>query len=214
MNTFLTYRHGFWIGLVAAAAFLPACGLFGGKDKVDPSMTSAETSSTQRREVSAESQEAQLREIVEEHVARAARVDSPEAAPVVKLKPYFLKEFTQYPAGTSSMEVSIRETQSRMAPRVADVTLPKLRYATRMHRKRDVARGDSHFYRETGNETLTYQWRNGRWAQVASMFVVDAKEEQVGGEWRAVEPAPEEQPVLPGGDEGFFRRMFGGIFGR
>ena len=114
----------------------------------------------------------------------------------------------------TDLDVRIRETESRMAPLVADVTLPKLRYATEMHRKKDAAREDSYFYRETGDETLTYQWRNGRWVQVASLFVVETKEERVGGEWRAVEPVPEEETVLPAQDEGFFGRIFGGIFGR
>ena len=82
------------------------------------------------------------------------------------------------------------------------------------HRKKDAAREDALFYRETGSETLTYQWRNGRWVQVASLFVVDVKEEPDGAGWRAVEPRIKEELDLQGEDEGFFRRMFGGIFGR
>ena len=83
-----------------------------------------------------------------------------------------------------------------------------------MHRKKDAAREDSFFYRETGNEILTYQWRNGRWVQVASLFVVDVKEERDGDGWRAVEPQAKEELLLKDEDEGFIRRMFGGIFGR
>ncbi|MFO7976153.1 MAG: hypothetical protein R6V12_16135 [Candidatus Hydrogenedentota bacterium] len=164
--------------------------------------------------MSAESQEEVLRRTVEEHVARAARIDSPEEAPLVKRDPYFLKEYSTYSSDIGDMEVRIRETESRMAPKVAEVTLPKQRYVTKMHRKKDAAREDSNFYRETGEETLTYEWRNNRWVQVASLFVVERKEERAGGDWQVVEPEEEEETGVPEADEGFFKRMFGGIFGR
>jgi hypothetical protein len=177
-------------------------------------MTETEAAPAGGEAVSRTSREAQLREVVEAHVAKAKRVQSFEEAPLVRHDPYYLKEFSEYPAGVTDMEVRIRERESRMAPMVADVTLTKQRYATQMHRKKNAAREDSFFYRETGDETLTYQWRNGRWSQVASLFVVDTKEGRVDGEWRAVEPEPEEETVLPEGERGFFSRIFGGIFGR
>jgi hypothetical protein len=201
------------LGMVAAVS-LPACSLFRGKNAVETTGSAAEGTAVKEQRVSGESQEELLQQEVEEHVARAARIDSPEKAPIVKHHPYFLKEYSLYPAGISDMEVRIRETESRVAPKVANVTLEKQRYATKMHRKKNIAREDSNFYRESGKETLTYEWRNDRWVQVASLFVVDVKEERVGGEWQAVEPEVKEEAILPEEDEGFFKRVFGGIFGR
>jgi hypothetical protein len=198
--------------LLVVAASLPSCALFRGEkggveaEEANPG-GAVET-------VSASVQEEQLRGAVERHVGRSEKIDSLAEAPLVKHDPYFLKEFSEYPTGLEDLDVQYRETESRMAPRVADVTLSKVRYATDMHRKKDRAREDGDFYRETGTETLSYQWRNGRWVQVASMFIVEKKEEQVNGEWRRVEPVVEEEEVFMEQDEGFFRRLFGGIFGR
>jgi len=166
---------------MVAAVSLPACSLFRGKNAVETTGSAAEGTAVKEQRVSGESQEELLQQEVEEHVARAARIDSPEKAPIVKHHPYFLKEYSLYPAGISDMEVRIRETESRVAPKVANVT---------------------------------YEWRNDRWVQVASLFVVDVKEERVGGEWQAVEPEVKEEAILPEEDEGFFKRVFGGIFGR
>lgn len=202
------------IGLVGTifAVGLPACSLFRGKSEIESAPTASGPAA--REQVSGTSQEELLRQTVEEHVAQAVRIDSPEEAPVVKREPYFLKEYAAYPAGLSDMEVRIRETESRMAPKVADVTLAKQRYVTEMHRKKNAAREDSTFFRETGEETLTYEWRNNRWVQVASLFVVDVKEVRTNGEWQAVEPEIEEETFVTEPERGFFKRMFGGIFGR
>lgn len=202
------------IGVVGTilAVGLPACSLFRGKSEIESAPMASEPAT--REQVSETSQEEMLRQTVEEHVARAGRIDSPEEAAVVKHDPYFLKEYAAYPAGLTDMEVRIRETESRMAPKVADVTLAKQRYATEMHRKKNEAREDSTFFRETGEETLTYEWRNNRWVQVASLFIVEVKEERVNGEWRAMEPEVEEETFVTEPEGGFFKRVFGGIFGR
>jgi len=204
-----------WTALVVIALLvLPGCGRFGGRTEKDLSMTAPEAADTQRHEMSAAAKEQRLRDTVEELVADAARIDTPERAPIIKREPYFLKEYSLYPTGAASMKLQIHQTQSRVAPLVGEAVIPKQRFATEMHRKKDAAREDSFFYRETGNEILTYQWRNGRWVQVASLFVVDVKEERDGDGWRAVEPQAKEELLLKDEDEGFIRRMFGGIFGR
>ncbi len=209
------YRYRIMCALgIAVAVSLSGCSLFRGKGTVDSEGPPSGASALEGQQASAESQEERLRKTVEEHVTTESRVTSPEEAPVVKRAPYFLKEYSEYPKSVSDMQVSIRETESRMAPEVADVTLSKQRYVTEMHRKKDDAREDSNFYRETGKETLTYQWRNNRWVQVASLFVVELKEERTGGEWQAVEPKLKEETVLPEEDEGIFKRVFGSIFGR
>ncbi|MGI6461221.1 MAG: hypothetical protein ACOX5J_14230 [Candidatus Hydrogenedentales bacterium] len=215
MDKQIVRRKVVWTALVVIALLVsPGCGRFGSRGKKEVSMTASQTVETQRQELSAAAKEQRLREAVEELVADAARVDTPERAPVVKHKPYFLKEYSLYPKGAASAKLQIHETQSRVAPLVGEATIPKQRFATEMHRKKDAAREDSSFYRETGSEILTYHWRNGRWMQVASLFVVDVKEEQGESGWRAVEPQVKEDPFLKGEDEGFVRRMFGGIFGR
>ncbi len=181
---------------------------------MDPAASGREFAQDNGERISGVSEAEQLRDAVSSHVARASQVDGPADAPLVRRSPYFLKEYARYPNDMTEIEFEILETDSRLAPRVADVTLPKRRYATQMHRRRDAAREDGNFFRETGEETLTYQWRNGRWVQVASLFVVDVREQRVNGEWREVEPELEEDVFMREPEGGIFRRMFGGIFRR
>ena len=202
-------------GFVAiAVTSLPACNVFRRGGRVDPAAPGRVLAQEDEERLSGATQKEQLRAAVASHMARSSSVDGPADAPLVRRAPYFLREYARYPNEAAEMDMDIRETESRLAPHVADVTLPKRRYATQMHRRRDAAREDTNFFRETGEETLTYQWRNGRWVQVASLFVVDVKEQRVNGEWREVEPELDEDPFMREPEPGFFGRMFGSIFGR
>lgn len=150
--------------------------------------------------------EARVRQVVD---ARIARADStPE---FVRHKPYFYKKYEEYP--NASYDVALTAKDSRTVPYIAEVRLPKVRYATKMRRNRGEARDDTNFLRETGTEIQTYELRYGDWIFVGSMFQVDRKEERVNGEWV---PAQEEvtKTVMEESNQGWFGRTWSWITGR
>lgn len=139
-----------------------------------------------------------LRRTVAEQ-ARQTNARADQAPQITYRKPYFYKEYAVYPESGEDASVVVQETQKRSAPYVADVTLAKQRFATRLHRKRMDAEADANFLRDTGTETLTFELRNGQWARTGSLFVATVSEERVNGEWTPVQEtairtaAPEEE---------------------
>ena len=135
--------------------------------------------------------EAALRSAVSGMVRSAPAAENPEYGELRRHKPYFFREYSVYPDGADTARVLIRDTESRTAPKTGSVRLPKVRYTTELRRKRDEARRDSHYFRQTGTETLSYEWRDGQWHYLGSLFVVDATEENINGEW-----VPSEREVM------------------
>jgi hypothetical protein len=123
--------------------------------------------------------------------------------------PYYSKEYSIYPGGVESAEIGITETDSRLRPYVATVKLERQRYTTRLHRERGEAEADADFIRETGTETLTYEWRGNDWMKVGSLFVAQLSEQQVDGQWAPIQEtekrtvATEEEAA----EGGWFSRM-------
>lgn len=158
---------------------------------------------------------AALDRAVNEHIAGApANVDNAQGK-FVRRKPYYFKEYALYPDGPGSFKTFISETESRTAPYLADVKLAKVRYATRLHQKKDEARSDENYLRETGVETLSYEYRNSAWALLGSFFVIDKTEENVNGEWVPLEP--EVRKATSGEDaekQGWFKRTWSRLLGR
>ena len=161
----------------------------------------------------AASREAALRKLVKRHVEQAARTTSEDRHELERSKPYYYKEYSVYPEGTERMTIEIREQDSRSRPYVADITLPKIQYSTRLHRKRQEAVEDDNFLRGTGTETLTYELRNGRWRPVGSLFVAEKTEENINGEWV---PLEEEivRTIEAEERKGWFARQWSKIMGR
>jgi len=127
-------------------------------------------------------------------------------------RPYFFKEYSVYPDGADEFDADIRETESRTAPVVANVTLEKQRFATRLHRKRAEAAADENFLRDTGVETMTFEWRGGQWKRVGTLFVAEKTEEYVNGEW--VPPQEEIQRTVAEEERpGWWGRTWGKITG-
>lgn len=152
--------------------------------------------------------EARLRSAVESMIASTNTTPQ-----FIRNKPYFYKEYEVYPAESSNYTVDLTEKDSRTVPYIADVRLPKVRYATKMHRNRGEARDDTNFFRETGTEVRTYELRYGDWFFVGSMFQVDTKEEQINGEWV---PAQEEvvKAVADEPSQGWLGRTWSWVTGR
>jgi hypothetical protein len=140
--------------------------------------------------VSDSDREAALVKTVQQSIDSANRRGAEQRDAVVQRKPYFFKAYDVYSGSAEDAKVVIQEKDSHSLPYVADVTIEKQRFGTRLHRKRMDAERDSSFLRETGMETVTYEHRNGKWQRAGSLFVAEKKEEQVNGEWAAVKEAP------------------------
>jgi len=132
---------------------------------------------------SAAEYEAALREVVNRHVAHAGREEDMTRAPLIRRRPYYLKEFVLYPSDASEAQVTLQHRESRTRPYIADVKVEKRRYYTEPQKKRKAAQQDLQFYRDTGHETLTYEYRDNRWWRVGSLFVPEKSEEYINGEW-------------------------------
>ncbi len=105
---------------------------------------------------------------------------------VVFKKPYYFRAYSVYPGADEEYSLEFTEKESRTTPLSAEMVVDKIRFATRMHRKKEDARIDKNFLRDTGTETTSYELRNGRWNRIGSLFVADKTEELVGGEWQSI----------------------------
>lgn len=169
---------------VLSALACASCGLFGGR--TDRSYEAGAASAVSNTPTLSD-YKADLRARVRERIKNAAKNAAEQRAALIRRKPYFFKEYEVYPGGPDKLKLTIQETESRSAPLIADVVLAKQRYATRLHRNRKAAQADTHFLRDTGTETITYELRGGRWIRVGSLFVASKSEEQIKGEWAPVE---------------------------
>lgn len=125
----------------------------------------------------------QLRGLVQQTMTKANQEQDQLRKDVIKRHPYFFKEYSVYDDPGQPFDVVLHKTESRMRPYLADVKLDKTRYSTRFARRYKDAKADEAFFRDKGQETLTYQWRNKEWKQVGSLFVSEMSEEYVNGEW-------------------------------
>jgi len=196
------------ITLICVLFTAASCGVFrGGRGSTVKSQSASVVAATQ------DDHDATMKAAIANHIKKNRQVNSAQDAPVIKYDPYFVREYSEYQGSASSAVIKYRDTESRMSPRVADVTLKKIRYVTEMHRKRKNAIADNVFFRETGKETLSFQWRNNRWVQVAGIFIIDKKERHADGKWELVEPAPPKKDILAAPPRrGIFGRIFGDLF--
>jgi len=199
-----------WVTIGIVALGLAGCAHSGRRDKEEASPVSAPA---QR---SAKDYENNLRNLVKSRVEAVTKGADVQRSRIVKRKPYFYREYEVYPEGVDNLEVLMQEKESRSVPYVADVTLPKQRFATKFHRKRREAEADINFLRDTGNQTITFELRNGKWTRVGSIFVAEKTEENVNGEWLPVKEtatrtvAAEEEKAKGG----WFKRAWSKIAGR
>lgn len=166
-----------WMTFVFSLAIASgACGRFGpanGAERIAEANPSAPIAE----------QRAQLREIVGDQIAQAERSANADKNELIAKEPYYYKEYSEYPQGAESADITLRESESRAAPYIADVRIDKIRYSTRLHRDKSDARVDQNFLRDTGRETITYELRGGYWTKVGTLFVAEKTEENINGEW-------------------------------
>jgi len=162
-----------------------------------------------------QSPEDTLRATVSRHVKTANARAQQDEKPLTRRPPYFYKQFDVYPEGAAILEMVIQETESQTAPAIADVQLPRIRYVTQFHRKREAALEDDRFIRDTGTETLTYELRKNEWHKIGSLFVAEKTEKQVDGQWVAVEAEIQRTAQSEEPEEGnWFARAWKAITGR
>ena len=160
-----------------------------------------------------EDHEEAFRKTVQRYIESAQRERLAEDQKIIRRRPYFLKEYAEFPQGSDVFEYEITETESRTAPYVAEADVPKVRFSTRLHRDRADAADDDNYLRDTGTETVSYEYRNGRWARLGSLFVADTSEEKVGGAWVPV--TEEAERTVPEEEQpGIFGRTLNFITGR
>lgn len=198
-------RRLFFVPLLAATLAL-GCHHKSDQAALDPALTNPSGEASSDRV-------ADLRGEVHKRIEIAARTQGEDKQRVVHRSPYFYKEYGDYPGGSDTFEVQTTNNESRTAPMSASVTIAKTRYSTRLHRDRDEAERDTNFLRDQGTERLSFLFRNGRWIMNGSTFVADKSEENVNGQWVAVQEtvqrtvAQEEKP-------GWFSRTWATITGK
>ncbi len=127
--------------------------------------------------------EAQVRAMMRDHLAAMERRSQNSKHDLLRKKPYYYKEYVEYPGEPPEIEVNLRGADSRAVPYVAEVTVDKIRFSTPLHRNKANAREDDNFLRSTGEETITCELRSGYWTEVGSLFVAEKTEEYINGEW-------------------------------
>ena len=198
--------------VAVAAGFLTSCSTIGGWFGGGKDAPAVEQGDSAVNAANQEEAEARLREMVSGYVNSELRAGTKDQPELVHKRPYFYRQFVEYPGGADQFEVTLQENESRTRPMAAEVRLDKVRFSTQMHRKRDLALEDTAFLRDTGTETLHYELRNGRWHRSGSLFVADKTEEYLEGEW----VPRREQTVRVNPDEnrpGWFSRTMSKIFG-
>jgi len=209
-----TFRVSGVVALCIMMTMSVSCSIFrqNGKDKEKEPAAIVEA----QAEPAVADPEAQLRDVMLGEIAMAERAKDEKKTNVIRKKPYFFKEWVEYPdSAESDMRITVQEKDRHSTPYIADVTVPKQRFVTRFHLKRVEAEQDASFLRESGTETVTFEMRNGKWTRVGSMFVADSTEENVNGEWvplqetaRRTVAAEEEK------SESWFKRTWATIVGK
>lgn len=148
-----------------------------------------------------------LNEIIREEIAAGGEQKEGAIVPVIYRRPYYFREYSVYPDGPDGFSADFRENDSRTRPLMAEVKLSKIRYSTQMYRKEHEAAADTNFFKDTGVETLVFEWHNGRWTRIGAIFDAQKTEEKIGEEW--VPRREETVRVNPDADKrGWFGRLW------
>lgn len=151
--------------------------------------------------------EAALRDLVAAEVEKGRAGAGERDARLLFSKPYFYKEYWEFPGEETVFSADFTEKESLSIPLTAEVEVEKVRFATRARRDRGEARDDHDYLRSTGIEQASYELRHGQWRRIGSLFLAERTEELRDGEWKQIE---ERKQVVVLDDEepqGFFRRL-------
>lgn len=203
-------------GYVAVGLMVVALtGCTWAKDRWGKKSDSTEAPTVEAQASDPESARQELAGVVENYVRSENAAIAERKDRIVYKSPYYFREYSEYPEGASGSDIVFRETDAKTAPYVADVKLRKNRFATRLHRERTEALNDTNFLRDTGEETLTFELRSGKWRKAGSLFYAERTDEFVNGEWVPAQEkiertiASEEQS-----SESWFQKVWSSITGR
>ena len=93
----------------------------------------------------------ELELLIKNHIQTSKTYNDAAQVPVVYRRPYYLKEYSVYFNGPDAFDIAYRELESKTRPLMAEVTIEKVRFSTKMHRKKNLAREDHEFVRDTVN---------------------------------------------------------------
>ncbi|MBI4559516.1 MAG: hypothetical protein HY706_18160 [Candidatus Hydrogenedentes bacterium] len=203
------------LSIIVVALLCASCALWRDRNAERNAPDEPEITAQSPAKDTGEDRESQLKGLVRARIEMAARNQENRKARLISRPPYHFKEYDEYPQGPDTYHIEMRETESRTAPASANVTIPKVRFATRLHRDRDEAQADTNFFRDTGAETVTYEFRYGKWLRAGSLFVAEKTEENVNGAWQPVEPKVERTvPQEEEQAESWWKRTWNTITGR
>jgi hypothetical protein len=178
------------MGLLLSAAIvvgLSSCstvgGWFGGGKDSKKEDVAANAGEGPVAVASKDEAESRLQDTVKAYTQAELRRGNKGNPDLVRKRPYYYREYVEYPDGADKFDIDMRDNESRTRPFIAEVKVNKTRFSTRMYRDRDTAQEDANFLRDTGTETLNYELRNGRWHRVGGLYVAAKTEENVAGEW-------------------------------
>jgi hypothetical protein len=191
-----------FIGIV-----LGVTGCAGGGKNVTTSATDT------RVERSLEELEELLRARMQNEIKKNESYNSPGTAKFNGQKTSYYKEYYSYPDGDNFVVVEVQPRDSRTIPYQGTIKIAKETYATKIHGQRDTARKDEAYQKDSGFETVSFEWRNGDWYRRGALFVAVTSEKEVDGTWvsqstnlpRTENYRDEEAPDLV--EKGFFGRM-------
>jgi hypothetical protein len=158
--------------LCLVLTILPACAMFSGGNG-----NPAHFPESIRAEK--EQHEATVRVLIERTLREAQAVNTASTAQLVFGKPYFFKEYVEYPEGIEDYALDIQDSDSKSTSYTAHVRLPKKRFSTELEKKKAKARRDTSFYESTGIETRSFEMRHGHWRETGSVFIAHESEARV-----------------------------------
>ncbi len=195
--------------IVLIAVTLVSCQHFRRGGPVPEELTQAD--GAVRQPLSPDELESALLERVRTHIEAAHEAQEERRRQVRYQRPFYFREYAEYPEGVGGVTTRIEPTDSRITPYTATVEIPRTRFSTRMYRSAEAARQDSNFFRSLGVERHSYELRNNRWVKTGRLFVAERTEEYVDGQWRPVQEvaarSPEPEPP------GWLRRTWNTIVG-
>lgn len=202
------------VGLISLSSCATVRGWRGGSGEGEGESAAPQAEAALDVAASEAESKALLVQMVDGYMAEAAADSRNNQDRIIRKRPYFFKEYNEYPGSAKDAAIDLTATDSRTSPYIADVVLDRVRYATRYHRTRDEARLDDSFLRDTGKETLTYELRNGRWIRVGSFFNAEATEEQVDNQWVPVQRVLQRTVQTEEPEQGWFGKTWSRIVGK
>lgn len=192
--------------LIVSTMFLSGCAILGSRAPKAPPASEA-TGETEAESEQLDAFEARLRALVRGELRSAGSQPDRPSTKVINEKPHYYKEYFVYPNGEDDYTLEFTESESHTTPLSAEMNVEKIRFATRLHSKKEDARLDETFIRGTGTETTSYELRNGKWRRLGSLYVAEKTEKLIDGEWRSFRDTPSRSQAAEEESKSWWQRL-------